>query len=385
MPSGVGAAPAVNDSRLPAGLVINPDAFFTRTERRVRTPISFAAPGGNQSEQRRLPATGILGKLRVQFVGTLTTTLGAGTVTTGPRWPYGLVDLYQLTADQRTDVFRWDGLDAHVLRAVRHSAALLGTGAGRRDVIPGGMGEGQTIPNGASDVVLTWEIPIPIDDETLIGSLFAQSDNVNLTQIIRQAAAADLMVAAGGATIDSLTGTFYTQVTSFGMPIVGDGQTTNLVSPDISLYHSVQAAETQFQATGEVPVRLTRGAGQLSRLLVQVSSGTDRAVTTNPYLRTSPDLNEIDEIRLEYGAGQRTLTYSPAHLLTDENDNAYGQALPYRYVALDFLRENPPRDVINMPGVTDLEVVVTVNSAVTPAAGARVRVVAEMLLQGQGA
>lgn len=390
-PIGVGAEAPVQQLSAPGGVVINPDAFFARTEPRTRTPFTDNSQGvaGGAIEPRRLPSSGVHAKLNITFEGTLSVTLGGGTVTTGPRWPYGLIDAYGLEADLRTDVYRVNGLDLHALKAARHPSSVLDTGAGRVDTIPGGMGAGNAIPDGDSDIALSWEIPIALDDALLIGSLFAQSDQVTIEQILRQVGLADLLVTGGAATLDALTGTWSTSIDTYTLPMVGNpsqngqGGGTSIVAPDVSVYHAVIAKEEPFTAPGDIEVPITRGAGQLDRLFIQVRSDTDRGVTASPYLTTFPGATGIESVTLRYGAGNEPRIFNPAHVLRERASKHYGHDLPYRYLVLDNLAENPPRDVINMPGVTDLEVVVNVGATTAVTAG-NVRVVAEMLLQGQG-
>jgi hypothetical protein len=120
----------------------------------------------------------------------------------------------------------------------------------------------------------------------------------------------------------------------------------------------------------------------LDRLLLQDAPADPRTdVSADAWYRTDPDLNEIDAVRIEYGNAQRPLDYNPAGFLLSENIQDYADRLPYGYVVMDFLAENPPRDIIQMQGVTDLTVVTQVNAAAgAPAAGAHVRAVQEMLI-----
>lgn len=382
---GIDASP-VNQTVSPLGVQVRPEEFFARTRARKRA-IGRPIPGSGVEDPTRIPASGILGKLRLKFVGVLTTDLGAGTVTTGPRWPYGFLDAYQLSADARTDIFRFDGLDAHALRAVRHPSTIRDDGSAfaggaKGDVFPIGFGAGRAIPDGASNITLSWSIPVSLDDPALIGALFTQSDNVYIAQKIQQAVTSDLLVAAGGAVITSITGTFFTHFETYTIPqVAGPQGGTALAVPDISFYHSVIARDEKFSAAGDVEVELTRGSGQLSRLLVQVIQSPDRAVTTDPVLRASPELDDLVSLRIEFGSGEKPLVWDPAHYLVDENVDSYGQQLPYGYLCIDFLRENPARDAVNMQGVTDLKLIAEIGAGAVLAAGARVRVVQEMMLR----
>jgi hypothetical protein len=375
MPSGVGATTLVNDPRA-QGVAFAPDpaAFFELTEKNEYTPFSFPAPGSGSTVMRQLPQAGVLSKIWVLFVGTLTTVDGTGAVTTTSTWPYGLLDRLSLSANAQNDLHTYSGLDAHVMRAVRNPGFVPNDTV---DVVPDGIGAGVAITAGESDLVLGWEMPVAIDDVSLIGALYAQSPSMNLQLNLRQAVTADLLALTGTATA-VIAGTFYVQVTSFDIPIT-TGEAPRLITPDLSRLHGLQAHAVPFSNTGEVRAPLIRVNGQLDRLLVSVSQANPAGVATDQFLSATADAVGLDAIRIEYGAAEKPLDYSPAHFLAWKNLDHYADALPASYLAFDFLAENPPRDVILMTGVTDLVVVPTINAAVTVAAGASVRAVQETL------
>ena len=381
MPSGVGAVTVINDPSTSAiPFVVDPASFFELTEKNIYTAHTFDSFGVNGgTENRQLPQAGVLAMIRIMFVGTLTTTIGAGSTTSAARWPYGLLDEFVLSVNAQNDVFSLNGTDLAALRAIRNP------GVGPQDdhdTFPGAIGPGNAIATGAQDVVLTWEVPVAIDPTTLIGSVYAQSPAMNLQARFRQAnLGADLIAAAGGSTIDSLTGAWSVQVTSYDVPLA-PGEQAALIVPDLARLHAVQATQTNFSAVGEVRHTLIRGNGQLDRLLLQYASADPRTDTSaDAWYRADPDLDEIDSVRIEYGNAQRPLDYNPAGFLLSENIQDYADRLPYGYVVMDFLSENPPRDIIQMQGVTDLTVVTNINAAAgAPAAGAHVRAVQEMLI-----
>jgi hypothetical protein len=376
MPTGVGATTLVNDPRA-QGVNFAPDpaAFFELTEKNEYTPLSEAAPGSGSSVTKQLPQAGILSGLKILFVGTITTTLGGGTVTTTSRWPYGFLEKATLSANAQNDLISVNGCDLHVLRAIRNPGFVPNDDI---DLVPGGIGAGQVLADGANEVVLGWEIPVAIDPVSLIGSLYAQSPSMNLQLSLRQAVTTDLLVAGGAATIDSITGTFYVMVTSFDIPIT-TGEQPRLITPDLSRLHGVQSHAVPYSNTGEVRAPMIRVNGQLDRLLVNVSQQDPAGEVTDQFLSATADADEIDAIRIEYGAAERPLDYNPAHFLAWKNLDHYADSLPYEYLAFDFLAENAPRDVILMTGVTDLVTVPTVNSGVTVGSGAAVRLVQETL------
>ena len=381
MPSGVGAITVVNDPSTNAlPFVFDPASFFELTEKNVYTAHTFGSLGVNGgTENRQLPQAGVLAMIRIMFEGTLTTTIGTGTTLSAARWPYGLIDSFILSVNAQNDVFSVNGTDLAALRSIRNPGIIP---EDDHDTFPGAIGPGNAIATGAQDVVLTWEVPIAIDATTLIGAIYAQSPAMNLQARLRQAdLGADLIEITGNATIDSLTGTWSMQVTSFDVPLSA-GEQPALIVPDLERLHAVQATQTNFAAVGEVRHSLIRGNGQLDRLLLQYASADPRTdVSADAWYRTDPDLNEIDSVRIEYGNAQRPLDYNPAGYLLSENIQDYADRLPYGYVVMDFLSENPPRDIIQMQGVTDLTVVTQVNAAAgAPAAGAHVRAVQEMLI-----
>lgn len=378
MPSGVGAQTLSNDPRA-QGVRFAQDAaaFFELTERNEYVPLSFSAPGSGSTERRQIPRSGVVSTLRILFEGTITVTVGTGAVTTTSRWPYGFLDQFKLSANAQSDIVSVNGADLHVLRSVRHAGFVPQDGV---DVVPGGVGAGQTLSNGANTVVLSWEVPLAIDDVSLIGALYAQAPNMNLEASLRQAVTTDLLVTSGNATIDSITGTFYIQVTNFDVPIAG-GEEPRLIVPDLSRLHGINAYPTPYSSTGDVQANLVRVNGQLDRLLVNTSQQDPAGQTADQFLSLTADADEITAIRLEYGAAERPLNYDPAHFLAMKNLQDYADEPPYEYAVFDFLAENAPRDVILMPGVTDLKCVVTVDSSVTVSSGASVRLVQETLFK----
>lgn len=378
MPTGVGATTVANDpSTQGLPFVADPAAFFASTERNVWTATQFAAPGEGATERRQLPATGILAKLKVMFVGTINVTNGtAGTTTSTGLWPYGLIDQLVVSANAQNDIISASGNDLMALRHVRHPGYTIA--GDTHDVVGAGVGAANLLAD--SDLVLTWEVPIAIDAATLVGALYAQSRAMYLELRIRQAMVADLTVIAGTAIAPVIDGVFFVEVESFDIPLVGDAKQRNLVVPDLSRLHGFQAHLVPVAAVGETRAPLIQTNGQLDRLLFQVWEATPYGDATDRYLSAEPDAGELDAVRIEYGAAQRPLDYNPAGFLMGANIEHYGAALPLDYYALDMLAENPPRDVILMTGVTDLNLIPTVNAAVVLAAGSAVRIAQETLL-----
>jgi hypothetical protein len=343
--------------------VVDPAAFFQMTKKNVTTPKSTPAPGPGGTAVLQLLQTGIVSKVLVTFVGQLTVATAA--VTASDQWPYNLLKFFKLSANGANDLWSCDGIDLAALRFLRYPAY-----AERVDVFPDQVGGGGSIGVGTYDLYLTWEVPVAMDDTSLVGSLYAQSSATALQVSLTQAVNADLFSAnPGNATI---TGTFYVSEVFFDVPFNADGA---LVVPDLSRLHGFNAVDVPITNTGETRIPLIRSQGQLSRLLTSVRSSPTQRLSAKP---GTPANRKIDAIRLEYGGNQRPLVFDPAALLLAINNQHYGAPVPYDRLVFDFVRENPPRDVILMAGVTELAVVPKVNTAVSISGGS-VRIVQETL------
>lgn len=361
MPSGVGAdtlqsIPAPNH-------VVDPAKFFQLTERNVGTLISRSTPGAGQFFTEQVVKTGILGKLRLQFVGSLA--VASAAVTSGVRWPHGLLEQFVLGANGQNDLISVDGLDLHTLRSLRYPAFT-----DRTSKFPGTVGGGDSIGVATHDLVLDYEVPVSWDDTTLIGALFAQSSSTNLT--IRIAQALNTRLFSANPANATITGTWYVSSEWYEIPFDSEG---NMVVPDVTRLHGLNAVETPFTNVGPVKTPLIRSEGDLHRLLISAHAAAETRLTAAPSAATS---RRIDKLTVEYGGNQRPLVYEPAHLLLSRNNEHYGTTPTYDRHVIDLVRDNPQRDKIHLPGVTELKTELVVNSAVTVAAGS-VRLVQETM------
>lgn len=343
--------------------VIAPGMFFERTRKNVFNLDVIPAPGGGQSARRTIRQTGIVPKLRITFQGTLTVSTAA--VTTSDRWPHGLLDLIRLTVNGQNDLFNVSGEDLHVLRFARFPAF-----EDASDTFAGTVGGGNSVGVGATALHITWELPIAIDETSMAASLYAQSAATNIQLQLVQATNSQLFSANPANA--AITGTFTVQQVAYEVPYDDEGK---LVLPDLTRLHAVVATAVPFTAIGESRAALIRADGQLMRAFFASRSSSTNRLSAHP---TAAATKKLDRLRLEYGGNQKPLDYDPASALLAENNQHYGAPLPYDRLALDLVKENPPRDTIIMQGVTELALVPTVNSGVTVSAGEH-RVVQEHL------
>lgn len=358
---GTGAETSTNIPAVP--FVIDPGGFAALTSKNVVTPrtVNHPEPGGFFNVQ--LPPDGILSKLLIHFRGTITVATAAAT--SGPRFPYGLLGNFQLGVNGQNDLWYCDGLDLHGLRFTRYPSYDEAV-----DQYPGSVGGGDSIAVGTYDVHLTWEVPIAMDDTSLIGSLYAQSAATSIQARLATALNAQLFSAnPGNVTID---GQWSVSTTWFDIPVGEDGR---LIIPDLSVLHGFNAVDYPFASTGEARVELVRNAGQLSRLFVAVQSSDANRLSALPAAAAT---KEITDLRLEYGGNRRPYVFNPASTLLAINNQHYGAPVPYDRLVLDFVKENPARDRVLLQGVTEFSVVPTVGAGVTVTNG-KVRVVQETL------
>ncbi len=365
MPVGTGAETLTQIPSVP--YVIDPAAFFSMTEKQTYQAQALPAPGPGNFVPWNIPRVGVISKLVITFVGTLTISTAA--VTPSFLWPYGLLSSFVLAANGQNDLFQVSGLDLDVLRYARYPYFV-----DHVDFFPGGLGGGTSIAVGSYPLYITWEVPIAIDDTTLGASLFAQSASTNITATLAQEQTANL-IATGAAADWAITGNFLMEPVIWEIPVDGQGR---LILPDISRLHTVVGLDTNFANTGDVPAALIRTAGQMERLFVRAYGAyPGTPLSAAPGTATT---SLIDQIRLQYGGNQKPLQYNPASRLLSVNSQWYGQTLPYDTLCFDLIRENPVRDVLFYQGVTELQAVVTVDAAVVPGVGAKIHTVQESLI-----
>lgn len=361
MPVGVGAETLQNIPVSP--YVTDPATFFQMTSKNVLTPRTPANPGPGQSTTVQLLQSGVVSKLQITFVGTLVVATAA--VTTSNQWPYNILKGFLLSANGQNNLWDCDGLDLHALRYIRNPAFTNSV-----DTFPDVVGGGGSVAVGTYNVYLTWEVPIAMDDVSLVGSLYAQSSATNLTVKMTQAINSDLFSAnPANATI---SGTFYVQETLFQIPFDAEGK---IVIPDLTRLHGFNAVDFPVTNVGENRVPLIRSAGQLGRLFISGIAATNNRLSALPSAAAS---KKLEALRIEYGGNQRPYTWDPAGQLLALNNQHYGAPAPYDRLVVDLLKENPPRDIILMQGVTELAAVPRIGSGVT-LTGASVRLVQETL------
>ncbi|HET9059158.1 MAG TPA: hypothetical protein VFN61_04495 [Acidimicrobiales bacterium] len=366
MPSGTGSRVLATLPDVP--YVIDPASFAASTEKQEQWITPMADPGAGQSGSINLSKSGILSSIKITFVGKVVVTTAGTQPTPGARWPYGLINRFQLGSGLGNNPWDTDGLALDALHAADHPFVTNGV-----DQFPGVVGGGgSALVAGTYPLSLTWDVPIAVDQVSLVASMYLQSSSNLVQATITRESEANLFT---GTTADAtISGNFNFELRRWKIPVDSQGR---LVVPDISHVHVFNKVPQPLLGTGEQPASVLRTAGVLQRLFVRAELSPTNMLSALPSTATT---NLIDRIALNYGLTETPMDYNPASVLAQLNQDWYGAPLPYDHLCFDTLRENALRDAILLQGVTDLQVQLYPDSGVTVPVGAKTNLYEEILV-----
>lgn len=359
---------------------INPALFNQLTSRVVFPPINFALPAVGNYVQNQLLQVGIVGAINLIVKGTITIGTAAPTHVT-PLYPFGLIDV-QVSGNGQNNFISCNGVDLKLRQLAQARAISDGY---------------STFPNlagltvGAHNFQLAYRIPIAMDDTTLVGALYAQSEATNLTYKISTRPIADLFDnLAGGSTV-AIAATVYLEEEIYEVPYAPNAPDT-LVIPDLTVLHGLVANDNAVASQTTVDTQLFRINGQLERLFFYT---LDKTTATAQVLVPTASYNYT---QLIYGSNQTPYSFNPMDHLEIRNNRDYRVPLvaamnglngylwtapftsapvPSGAYALDFVADNSARDQVLLEGVTNLRL--RTNYAVAPTGGSLVHFVQETL------
>ena len=362
---GTGAVYARN---LPSaqGFVVDPVAFAMQTQKNMKPYPGMTWPGYGGRVEQRIDKVGVIGRLLITFIGTLTP--AAMTATPTRAWPWNLVRRVKVSANGISNLFDVEGLDMRALARVRRKffndrESLFGVGTG------GGA---------AQNIYLVWEVPIAFD-ESLMGAVFAQTEDTELVVTLEAASAAADLFSANAPT---LAGSFSITSEFFSIPQVSARDGVKLLLPDVRQLHGMVSKNDILAGTGDHRVPLMRTGGVLLRAFQRIDNTTPGSddpstVVTSHRFRYGSNVVPFDstgrvrqwEAQTDYG--DRIL---PAA------DVVSGTA-PF-YMVDDFVEAGPLRDVVHLLGVSEPELLNTIATGTTINAGAVVHTVQEHMVAG---
>lgn len=359
----------------PGSYVIDPTQFAAKTSKNRKTNSQVVHPGFGSSFPFKADAVGILSRMWLVFEGTYTSAATQATPTTG--WGWQLARTVTVSANGINNLIAADGLDLRALTRVRNKDYFIDR-------------ESQFSNPAATGAALhrfIWEIPLAYDD-SLIGAVFAQTEETFLNLLVATAPSTDLMSANPGA----YSASNWRVVTEyFSIPTVDAQNGRVLVLPDITQLHGVVTRDDSFTAAGDVISPLTRTGGILLRILQRIDNAKPNFGSTDFGSATVAGGN-VTSHRFRYGGNVVPLDV-PGFMQKFLNEQDYGDQImptvdypgsvtPPVYAVDDFVITSPLRDTIHMAGITEAQMINTVAASVTVNAGAAVHTVQEAMVAG---
>lgn len=362
---------AVYQRNLPAPgtFDIDPPLFAALTSKNRKTGVQAAHPGyGAGVPLQRIDAVGIVGRVLLMFEGTGTSPATAPIATR--QWPWNLAKSIVVSANGINNLFSCQGADLRALMRVRNAKHFFDRESAF--AIP-------TATNEAT-VRLFWEIPLAYDD-SLVGAVFAQTEETSLKVDIVTATAADLYTVPGNALV--FTNATWKLITEFySIPSRDTQEGRRIVIPDLTQLHGVVSRQDPL-TLGDCISPLTRTGGILLRALQRID---------NLDIGISDPATVVTSHRFRYGGNVVPLEVpgSAARLM---NEMDYGDAMlpavdvvsggsPPNYIVDDFVVDSPLRDVIHMQGITEAQMINQIAAGTVVQAGAQVTTVQESMVAG---
>lgn len=379
---GLNPAVFMNNVPAPGTYVIDQNGFDTLTERNDVPQPSDAWPGFGGRIDHRIANVGVLANIRLYFNLSLVVS-GTGTVTSLYGFPHYLLKKVSLNANGGSSIISVNGLDlrARRQRLYRNPKEALRTAPGMDTTATataaapyqgyGRMFPG-TIANGTYQVTLIYDLPIVHDPRTLLGALFAQSDQNYLNWVIETAQSSDVFNIAGSSTA-TITGTVNSELTFYSLPSQNAQNGRVVVLPEaVKWLHEFISQDNNFANTGDVYTPLIRNNGQLIALYGFIDNGGAAQIAPNA----------LNAIMWQYAGNQTPRNYNPPAMLLEENERRYDGLIDPGYFVLDFEAENPRRDLVYPRGLAELKINTQVPSSVTVQPNAHVHLALETLQAG---
>lgn len=370
MPTGTGA---VNLRNLPVSKYrVDPDLFNQLTSRVFFDPIVIPLPTPGSYVQNQLLQVGIVGAINLRVSGNIAWSTAA-IASVSARYPWDLISI-QISGNGQNNFISCQGGDLR-LRQLASQRAYVDS----LSVVPSAA----TLNGGASGSApfqLYYRIPIAMDDTTLVGALYAQSEATNLTYRIQTANLADLFQV--GTSVISFTSAFIELEEEIYEVPYDPQHPDTLVIPDLTVLHGFVANDNAVASQTTLDTQLFRINGQMERLFYYTvdTSGAKPVFVPNA---------TYDQSSLIYGSNQVPYAFNPQEFLHFRNNRDYRVALPTvltRAAAdaiasgvycIDFVADNSARDQVLLEGVTNLRLRTQYISA--PTGGSYVHFVQETL------
>jgi hypothetical protein len=356
----------------PGSYVIDPPMFAAKTSKNRKTNPPVVHPGVASSFPFRVDAVGIVARMWLIFEGTYTSAATQATLTKG--FPWNQARYVTVSANGINNLIYCEGLDLRALTRIRNKDYFVDRESAFTN---------PTATNAAFQRYI-WEIPLAYDD-SLIGAVFAQTEETFLNLLVQTPANADLFSANPG-TYSAATWRVVTEF--YSVPTVDAQNGRALVLPDITQLHGLVSRDDPFAAAGDVVSPLTRTGGILLRILQRLDNAEPGSL--DPGGATVG--GTVTSHRFRYGGNVVPIDV-PGYLAKFINEEDYGEVIvppldapaalvPAVYQVDDFVIASPLRDVIHMAGITEAQMINTIAAGTTINAGAKAHTVQEAMVAG---
>ena len=359
MPTGTGAIAIRN---LPVTKYqINPGLFNQLTSRVIFDPINYPLPTFGNYMNTQLLQVGIVAAINIKVAGTITTTGSVVTIVPTVHWPWDLISV-QISGNGQNNFISCTGWDLTMrLRAANRAYV---DGVSTYPI----AGQAPFVAATSAAFALYYRIPVAMDDTTLVGALYAQSEATNLVLKVTTGNAADLFnITAGALAIDA---TVYIEEEIFEVPYDPQHSDT-LVIPDLTVLHGLVSNDNAVASQTTLDTQLFRINGQLERLFFRT---VDLTTAAQPIWTLTATYSQT---QLIYGSNQQPYTFLPMEFQRFRNNRDYRVVLDNGLFCLDFVADNPARDLVLLEGVTNLRL--RTQYTVAPTGGSYVHFVQETL------
>ena len=316
----------------------------------------------SQNVSHDLARTGLISRIFLHFVGTLTCTHASKTTfTKAAEAPYNLAGRIRLTLNSGTDVYNVSGYGTYLMNMINRINYYLDNAS------CGVFAFGNTVSSSGTDnnVEFFLEIPVAANDRDALGMLMLQSSQIVATLNIENNAASVLMTDTDITT--ALTGNWYVSTEKFSIPAKAEDY------PNLDTIHQVIEDVAPISATGRNRFVIPRGNTYMKLIdIIKLNGAANSA--------------DVEDIALKINTSNEPYNMTGRDIRAMQAQR-YGRALPTGVFVYDFTYSmglpglGNFRDFIDSQDVSEFDQIINIASGATLGSNNNtVRTIREMLV-----
>lgn len=326
-------------------------SFNTSTRQNFTTLPKQNYSAGNRL-YFELPPVGLLSRLFLVVKGTMTLAPGTGSIALSDRLAYNLIKRIKILANSGTAIYDVSGFGTYIVNHFQR----IGT-APDKTIVDRTIGTevySAPIQTGDNAWIMGLEIPIAMDENSLLGMILLQN---NATQLVLEvefnaAGGANNLIApivlTGNATA-SFVGTTEVMMEYFTVPKEKKDY------PPINVIHQWLEQQDAITSTGENVKSLIKG-NTFMRLVHYLT------------LVNALDTTDVSKLKIVYNQSETPYQISKEAQLFLQRKR-YGMDLPKGVFCHDYAMTPSSRDFINSANVTEFQSIIDIASGATVTAG----------------